>query len=97
LKVQQHTMRGYIHGRTGRRDYAVQELEGLERLSSQIHVSPWHFAVVHLGLQNYERSLDLLEQAYAERTWQLRLLSVEPMFDPLRSDRRFRALVAKVR
>lgn len=96
LQVQQYTLRGYIHGRTGRSAQARRELDNLKRLSAEQHVSPFHFAVVHLGLGEYERALDLLERAYGERTWQLRLLAVEPIFDPVRSHGRFRALVEQI-
>jgi tetratricopeptide (TPR) repeat protein len=97
LQVQQHTLRGYIHGRRARHENARTELARLTLLSSRQHVSPWHFAIVHLGLEDHERALDLLEQAYSDRAWQLRLLPVEPMFDSIRSQPRFRALTAKLR
>jgi TolB-like protein/Tfp pilus assembly protein PilF len=97
LRVQQHTLRGYIHGRTGRRPEARKELDRLKLLSREQHVSPWHFAIVHLGLGEHDRTLDLLEEAYRHRAWQLRLLRVEPMFDSLQSNARFRALADKVK
>ncbi|MDQ3697992.1 MAG: hypothetical protein M3373_08220 [Gemmatimonadota bacterium] len=53
-------------------------------------------AIIHLGLGETERALDLLEQAAAERNWHLRLLKVEPIFDPVRSDPRFKALLTTV-
>lgn len=53
--------------------------------------------MVHLALGEHDRALDLLEQVYRERAWELRLLRVEPLFDPLRSNPRFAALVEKVR
>jgi serine/threonine protein kinase/Tfp pilus assembly protein PilF len=97
LRVQQHTLRGYIRGLTGRDADARQELAALRILSRDQHVSPWHFAVIHLGLGEDDRALDLLEDAYRLRAWQVRLLPVEPMFDRLRTHPRFRALSGKVR
>lgn len=97
LRVQQHTLRGYIHGLTGRAADARQELAALEMLSREQHVSPWHFAIIHLGLKEDDRTLDFLEEAHRHRAWQVRLLPVEPMFDRLRTHPRFRALAEKVR
>jgi hypothetical protein len=53
--------------------------------------------MIHLGLGERDRALELLDQAYRDRAWELRLLPIEPLFDSLRSDRRFAALVSKVR
>ena len=97
LKVQQHTLRGYIFGRMQRPAEARHELERLNQLSRREHVSPWHFAIVHLGLGEHDRAIGFLEQALSDRAWQLRLLPVEPMFDPIRANPRFRELIAKVR
>jgi eukaryotic-like serine/threonine-protein kinase len=97
LRVQQHTLRGHIHAVTGRDAEARQELAALRILSRDQHVSPWHFAIVHLGLGEDERTLDFLEDAYRQRAWQVRLLPVEPMFDRLRAHPQFRALADKVR
>ena len=95
--MQQHTLRGYIHGRMQRPGEARLELERLNQLSRREHVSPWHSAIVHLGLGEHDRAIDFLEQALSDRAWQLRLLPVEPIFDPIRSNPRFRGLIAKVR
>ena len=97
LRVQQHTLRGYIHGLTGRDADARQELAALRMLSREQHVSPWHFSIIHLGLREDDRTLDFLEEADRHRAWQVRLLPVEPMFDQLRTHPRFRALAEKVR
>jgi hypothetical protein len=53
--------------------------------------------MVHLALGERDRALDLLEQAFRDRAWELRLMPIEPLFDSLRSDPRFAALVSKVR
>jgi hypothetical protein len=86
-----------IHAATGRREAARKELERLKLLSREQHVSPWHPAMIHLALGEYDPALDLLEQAYRDRDWRVRLLPVEPFFDPIRTNPRFAALAAKVR
>lgn len=47
-------------------------------------------------LGKYDRELDLLAKAVEERAWQVRILKVEPVFDPLRSEPRFQALLEKL-
>jgi tetratricopeptide (TPR) repeat protein len=91
------TLRAQIHAMTGRRAAARRQLETLDALSREQHVSPWHPAMIHLSLGEHDRALDLLEQAHRDRDWRVRLLPVEPLFDPLRANPRFAALVAKVR
>jgi hypothetical protein len=52
--------------------------------------------VIYVGLGEYDRALDLIEQAVRDRDWQVRMLPVEPILDPLRSHSRFRALADKL-
>lgn len=43
-----------------------------------------------------DSAIALLERAYAERQLSLTEVAVEPAFDPLRSDERFRALLRRM-
>jgi hypothetical protein len=71
-------------------------LNALEDTADQQLATPFHRAVVHVALGETERALQLLELAIETRTKQVRLLRVEPMFDPVRADPRFQALLEKV-
>jgi hypothetical protein len=70
--------------------------ESLNESSRALDVSQFHSAVIHIGLGEKDRALDLLWEAYRDRTWHVGLLKVEPLFDPVRSDPRFQALLEKV-
>jgi hypothetical protein len=59
-------------------------------------VSPFHAALIHYGLGDLEQSLDLIEQSVAERSWFVRLLNVDRMFDPLRAHPRFQQILETV-
>jgi TolB-like protein/Tfp pilus assembly protein PilF len=83
-------IRGYIHAVTGRQDAAREFLD-------QARLSAWQRAVVHIGLGEHDRAIELLAQAEADRPWEFRMIPVEPLFEPLRNDRRFIALVEKLR
>ena len=52
--------------------------------------------LLHLGLGNRDKALDWLEKCYEEQDWYCWFLKVWPMFDPLRSEPRFQALLKKV-
>jgi hypothetical protein len=51
---------------------------------------------VHIGLGETDRAFEWLEKAIEERDWQMAMLNIEPLFDGLRSDQRFAALVERV-
>ncbi len=90
------TIRGYVYARLGQPDEARRALARLEELSNDRPVSSFHKAVISIGLGEYDRALDLLEQAAEERTWHLAILKVEPVFDPVRGEPRFQALLEKM-
>jgi tetratricopeptide (TPR) repeat protein len=86
----------YAHARAGERSQAVQLLDELSALSKQRYVPSYLFAVVYAGLDEKDQAFAWLEKAYEERSGALPFLKVNPTWDPLRSDPRFEALVAKV-
>jgi tetratricopeptide (TPR) repeat protein len=95
--LQQETLSGYIDAVSGRHAEARKRLDRLTQLSRAQNASSWHSAIIHMGLGEHDRALDLIEQAYRDRDWQVRMLPVEPLLDPLRSHPRFRVLADKVR
>jgi serine/threonine-protein kinase len=90
------SLRGAIFAMQGRLDEARRILHRLDDLAAFRYVSPFHRGFVHFGLGEAERALDLIEQSVAERNWFVRLLKCEPMFDPLRAQPRFQAILEKV-
>src|SRR5262245_5352877 len=95
--VQRETLRGYILAITGRQREAREGLDRLKRLWREQNISPFHLAVIHIGLGEHDQALDLLEQAYRDHDWEVRMLPNEPLLDSLRSHPRFRALADKFR
>ena len=83
---------GFAYGAAGRRDEALNILEELEQLSKQKYVFPMSFAFVYIGLGEREQALDWLEKSFEENPGRLASISVDPWFDPLRSDPRFHSL-----
>jgi hypothetical protein len=61
------------------------------------YVSPYNFALVHLGLGQKEEALSFLEKAYEERDgYNIAFIKADPFVDPLRGHPRFEALVQKI-
>lgn len=87
---------GYVLGMVGRHDEALAMLEALDDPGSQQYATPFHRAAIHVALGETERALQLLERALETRAKQVRLLRVEPMFDPIRDEPRFQALLEEV-
>jgi tetratricopeptide (TPR) repeat protein len=58
--------------------------------------SPFARALIYLGLGELERALDGLEQAVSDRYPLVAYAGVDPIFDPLRSQPRFRQLVDRM-
>jgi serine/threonine protein kinase/Flp pilus assembly protein TadD len=87
---------GYAYGVTGDRTRALAAIEELKKTSLKGYVPPFNLAIVHLGLGDRARALDYLERAYdAESQWMIYLRG-DRIFDPLRSEPRFTALMKKL-
>ena len=66
-------------------------------LAKHRYVSPSDLAKIHLSLNEADAAFGLLERAYAERRGFLAYLRVEPLFDPIRADPRFKDLLDRMR
>jgi Flp pilus assembly protein TadD len=87
---------GYAHGLAGNRSEAQKILDKLTLLPNQQYMSPFSIAEIYTGLGEKDRAFEWLEKAYEDRTWLLRILKVEPIFDPIRSDPRFTDLSRRI-
>ena len=86
----------FTHGRAGRRTEALRELAELERIARSEYIPPYEFAVVHLGLGNKKEAFVWLNKAYDERFAPLIFLTVNPAYDSLRSDTKFKDLAQRM-
>jgi len=88
---------GWLLARAGKRPGAEELLHALEQARAQGYVSPVAFAILHIGLGNHGEALDWCERSFEERRGWLAYVNVNPIFDPLRNEPRFAALVRKMR
>ena len=86
----------YAYGKSGERTRAMTTLEELKKKSLGGEVAPFNLALVYLGLGDRARALDYLEQAFAAASEMLVWLKVDRMYDPLRSEPRFMALMKRM-
>jgi TolB-like protein/Tfp pilus assembly protein PilF len=87
----------FAYGASGDRARAATELANLKKLSADGTVLPFNMALVHLGLGDHARALDNLEQAWAADSQMMAWLGQDRIFDPLRAEPRFMALLKKLR
>jgi serine/threonine-protein kinase len=87
---------GAAYVETGAATKARELLEDLDRHSTQRPVSPISLAGIHLALGEVESAFDDLERAYAERHRDLCWIRSSHLWDPVRSDPRFRDLIARM-
>ena len=88
---------GYAYGASGDRTRALAQIEDMKKHAPHGHVPPFNLALVYLGLGDRGRALDYLEQAYASDSQSMEWLKEEHVFDPLRSEPRYIALMKKLR
>ena len=79
----------------GRSREAIAILNQLDALSKRRYVSPLYFAIVYAGLKDTDKAIEYLNKAFDARHPGLVLIRIEPMFDQLRSDERFKALIKR--
>jgi TolB-like protein/DNA-binding winged helix-turn-helix (wHTH) protein/Tfp pilus assembly protein PilF len=87
---------GYALAVSGQRDQARRVLAELHMQAQTSYVKPLAFAWIALGLDDKEQALAWMEQAYSDRDPHLTLLNADPVYDHLRTDPRFIALVQKI-
>jgi hypothetical protein len=72
-------------------------LAGLTELSKHGYVSPYSIAQTYARLGEKDKALTWLEMAYEQHDSKLPPIAVEPMFEGMRSDPRFRSLVSRLK
>ncbi len=87
---------GYAYGRSGNRERANQHLHELTVRAAAAYVSPMWFALVHLGVSDFQSVFDCLNRAFEERDGSLILITAAVEFDPVRGDPRFKTLLDRM-
>lgn len=86
----------YVFALQDRRTEALNVLRRLESVSDARYSLDYCFAMVMAGLDDRSAACQRLERAVEERYDRLIYLNVDPAFDPLRSDARFKEVVRAI-
>jgi serine/threonine protein kinase/Flp pilus assembly protein TadD len=87
---------GYVLARSGKREEAEALLGQLEKLAKKEYVTPVAFGTLAIGLGELDLALFYAERSVAERRGWVVYARVNPIFDVLRNEPRFKALVKKI-
>ncbi len=85
-----------------RQAYETGGVKGYWTLMLELHRQhmgnrdPIHFAMIYARLGDNARALTELERAFAEHSGDMIFINVEPSFDPIRNEPRFKALVRRM-
>ena len=85
--------RGYLEG-----GYPVAMRRAAETLATRPPAAarPWQTATLYARAGEYRKAIEWFEKAYEERDPNMPYLSVDPLFDGLRSEPRFQALLHRM-
>lgn len=86
----------HAYGVSGNSSEARKIRDRLVTLSKERYVSSFDLAVASLGMGETDRTFALLAQAVDERSPRVEVLGVDPRFDGLRGDARFKSLIARI-
>jgi len=87
---------GHALGLAGQYDIAKQMADYYAVAAQNHYLPPVQRSFIHIGIGEYDEAIKLLEQAYAEHSWFLVFIQVEPWYDPLRNDQRFTDIIDRM-
>jgi tetratricopeptide (TPR) repeat protein len=90
------TFAGLAEAVSGRRAEARKVIDEMQALAAQRYIEPIFVAWVYVGLAEKDHVFEWLEKAYADHSWSLVFLKVDPRWDPIRSDPRFADLLRRI-
>ena len=87
---------GYYNASAGNRAEAEDCLKRLHELSTTTYVSAYSKALIHMALGHKDEALGLFETAYEERAPFLPGVGAHYVYDSLRAEPHFQALLKKM-
>ena len=87
---------GVSLGLAGEKKQALRLIRELQDISGKRYVSPYGVAQIYATLNDKEQTYHWLETAYRDRAVWMSYLAVDPVFDSIRSEDRFRDLLQRV-
>jgi tetratricopeptide (TPR) repeat protein len=99
LKISEENkyFQAYIYSAAGRRAEAMKLLDELKEKAKTKYISPYTLARIYVGLGERDRAFKMLERAFRERDQKIFWLKVDPTFDPLRDDARYKEMMRRMK
>jgi serine/threonine-protein kinase len=88
-----HGALGRTFALSGRREQALDVLEKLQAYARERYVSPVEFAWIVFALGEADEGFRWLSKACDDRSFDLIAAKVDPRFDPIRDDPRFKPVL----
>jgi hypothetical protein len=85
---------GYVYAVSGKTDEAHKLLDEMKRPASGSYVSAGSIACIYAGLNDKDKAFEWLNKALEEHSGAI--INVDPPFENLRGDPRFRELLKKL-
>jgi TolB-like protein/Flp pilus assembly protein TadD len=89
-------MTGYTYAVAGKKAEAEKILTDLQSRSTLEYIPPLRFALLQVGLGHNDQALHWIQKAQDELDLYLIYLPINPFFDPLRNEPKFKVLVANL-
>ena len=90
------TVLGYAEARAGKKDEAAALKTKLDQMQHRRYVSPLMLSLFYAGEGDKDRAFRELDRAFEIHDPQLIWVNVDPEFDPLRDDARFKQLLQRL-
>ena len=87
---------GHAYAIAAKTEEARAILKQLHALSNDRYVSPYDIAVIHAGLRERDEAFRWLQEALEQRSPWLGYANIDPQWDGLRDDSRFRELLKRI-
>jgi len=87
---------GFTYAKMGKTAEANKVLNKLREQSRHTYISPFGMARICFAIGENDQGFQWLEKAYEDREYEMTSLEVNPLFDNVRSDPRFKALLKKI-
>ncbi len=86
----------HVYAISGNKAQARKIIDELNEIAKHRYVSSWYAALIYTGLGEKEKAFSSLNKALEEHSVGLVTIKLDPRFDPLRSDPRFKELLSRM-
>ncbi len=89
----------YAYAKSGELEKARSILDQLNEMAKIRYISPFYFAIVYMGLDDFDNSINYLKKAHEEKDFRLHWIGLyvsERIFEPLQSDPEYQEIISNL-